>query len=916
MESMMHQPQDTLRHLRNRHLLRYSRLLWVASAVLGIVCLATQSLGFGAQVGRSVLLVLLAVSGLVLVTVGREHLKSHPSWNPTAWVGGLALLHALMWGYQARMGGGCLTLAVAFAGLAGIAFFTHWRLFLISWTPVAVMPILVDGPVTAGELMQLHIPLMAVIVFGFWQGHRMSIRMLENALESRHLTDLLARHRDQLEETVSRRTAELEQSNNRLNDEVELRKQINQSLVKSEEQVNMAMAAGGIGFWDWDIANRRVYHSDKQKFFGHSTQDSDYIDLESRVLKADQPRVRRALMLHLKDRTRYYHARYRIVNLDNEGYTWLEDSGKVIERDAGGRPLRMVGTRRDITDDMRNQEELRLSSSLFNNSPDGVFVLDGAQRLRTCNRVFSQMFQQQKGQLIGLPLFQVIPTEQQERIAQGMVNNGRWQGDIVALRKGHQRFPMRLTLTAIRDTEGRISHYLGIVRDLSDQRRNALQLDYLNNYDRLTGLVNRGYFHQLIKQFEEHDPLLVNHYAIAVLNLDQFKSVNDRLGQEIGDQLLKDVAARLNNLNDPVRHVARLGSDEFALYIDYEGNRAALEEVLALALEEVSRPSLIDDHELIVTASIGVTIVHHSNMRQLLNQAISAMNQARQQGGNAIQYYRPDLVRQPEQRERLELSLKQAVEDGDLTLDYQPKLNLATGLIDSVEALVRWHHPEQGPIAPEEFLPLAEDLGLIDAISNQVLQRACDDAAHWRHQGLGDISISVNLSSQQVLREDLVDRVRHALNRSGLPAEYLELEITESVLMEDVAHAQECLNRLRALGVQLALDDFGTGYSSLSYLKRLPIDTLKIDRSFLREVRDHGSSPVIEAIMAMADSLNMSVLAEGVETREQLGYLKQRGCDYAQGFLISRPLPSDDILPLIRHSNLRLVTEARPDQLH
>ncbi len=913
----MHQPQDTLRHLRSAYLLRYSYLLWVASAVLGIVSLASQSYDRWAFTGALTLLLTLSGMGLALSRWGRRHLKARPGWNPAIWVGALALCHALFWGVQARMGGLSLSLGIAFSGLAGVAFFTHWRLFWLAWLPVAILPVVLPGRIGADTLLQIHLPLMAIVVVGIWQGHRMSMRMLENALESRHLSELLTRHRDQLEDTIARRTTELEQSNSRLNDEVELRKQINQTLVKSEEQMNMAMAASGIGFWDWDIANRRVYHSDKQKFFGHATQDSDYIDLEARVFEADRPRVRRALMLHLKDRTRYYHARYRIQHEDESDYKWLEDSGKVIERDARGRPMRMVGTRRDITDDMRKQEELRLSSSLFNNSPDGVFVLDSEQRLRTCNRMFSQMFQRQKGQIVGLPLFQVIPTEQQARIAQGMVNNGRWQGDIVAMRHGHQRFPMSLTLTAIRDTDGRISHYLGICRDLTDQRRSALQLDYLTNYDKLTGLVNRGYFHRLVKQFEEHEPLLNNHYAIAVLNLDRFKAINDSLGQDVGDQLLKDVAARLNNLNDPVRQVARLGSDEFALYIDYEGNRNALDETLALALEEVSRPSLIEDHELIVTASIGVCIVHHDNLRQLLNQAIAAMNQARLQGGNNIQFYRQVLTNQPEQRQLMEAALKKAVDEGALSIDYQPKLNLSTGLIDSVEALVRWHHPEQGPIAPDDFLPLAEETGLITRISDQVLHRACQDAASWRNQGLGDISVSVNLSGQQVYRDDLYDRVADALDRSGLPPEYLELEITESVLMEDVAHAQDFLNQLRSLGLSLALDDFGTGYSSLSYLKRFPIDTLKVDRSFLREIRTGESSPVIEAIMAMAESLKMSVVAEGVETREQLSYLKKLGCDYAQGFLISRPLPATEILPLIRHSNLRLYAEeARPEQLH
>ncbi|WP_162824598.1 putative bifunctional diguanylate cyclase/phosphodiesterase [Saccharospirillum mangrovi] len=898
----MYQPQDTLRFLRHSLMLRYSLLLWVCSFLLALVCLWVRGALLSSM--ELPLMALLSGAGMALSHWGGMHLKMRPSWKPDVWIDSLALVHGLYWGWQASAGGLCLTLGIAYAVASCIALIPQWRSQLVACLPVLLVPVLANPGLPTQTLVELHLPLMSLILLASWQASNMAYRNLESLIDKRRLTTQLSRHRDQLESIVSRRTSELEAANKRLNDEVYLRQQVNQTLLKSEEQMNMAMAASGIGFWDWDIAGRRVYHSDQQRFFGQVTDVTDYIDLEAWVDVADRALVRRALRAHLKGRTRFYHARYRLHRPDADRPIWLEDSGRVITRDAQGRPLRMVGTRRDISKDMRLQEELRLSSSLFNNSPDGVFVLDASQRLRTCNRVFSQVIGRQKSQLVGNALFDVIRTEQRNRIAQGMVNNGRWQGDIIALRDGHHRFPMRLTLSAIRGTDGRTSHFLGIVRDLTEQQHTALELDYLHNYDKLTGLFNRAYFHQLLKQFETHEPLMSNQYAVAVLNLDRFKAINESLGQDIGDQLLRDVSARLNNLQDPVRSVARLGGDEFALLFDYGGDRQALDNALSAALEEVSRLSLIDEHELIVTASMGVCLVHRDNLHQLLNQAITAMGQARQRGGNKWLYYRQALSDKPAERRQLVADLSAATTTSQLSVDYQPKLNLSTGLIDSVEALVRWQHPERGPIEPEDFLPLAEEAGLIGRISDAVLQRACLDAARWQRQGLGDIAVSVNLSASQVYRSDLYDRVAMALKQSGLEAKYLELEVTEAMLMEDANHAQDFLNQLRSLGVRLTLDDFGTGFTSLNYLKRFPIQTLKIDRSFIQEWRPGESSPVIEAIMAMADSLKMEVVAEGVESREQLSYLKRLGCGHAQGYLISRPLPATELLTLIQHANL------------
>ena len=356
---------------------------------------------------------------------------------------------------------------------------------------------------------------------------------------------MLTDNQAELQVKIKKRTGEIEQANKRLSLEVQLRKEVNQALIQSEEQLNLAMTASGIGFWDWDIKNRKVYHSDTERFFGdESAIEEDEFSLIPYVMPEDQPAVKKALTRHLRGHSDYYQARYRVLLPETPMPRWIEDIGKITERDEHQRAIRMIGTRRDVSKDMQLQEDLSLSSSLFNNSSEGVFVLDDQQQFRTCNRVFCQIFGRQKGELIGLPLFQVIRTDQDHRISQGMVSNGRWSGDLMANRNDNDRFPMSLTLTTIRRDDNSVSHYLGICRDQSESERTQNEISYLNNYDKLTGLFNRTYFHEVLRQFREHNPLQANHYAVCVLNLDRFKSINESLGLEVGDQLLKDLAAR------------------------------------------------------------------------------------------------------------------------------------------------------------------------------------------------------------------------------------------------------------------------------------------------------------------------------------------------------------------------------------
>lgn len=913
----MYSESETLRQRRLQYLLKYAPRYWLASLGLSIASAVIELINDHPLHLISIgIISLVSIIGYASAILSRQRVRRDPLWSPILWFMALLLCNSMLWGLFARHGTIFNTFAISLCVVASITQFTHGRLGIAAVLPATLIPIPFLYFSDPALLWQVHIPIVVLVYVASFQRHSLGLANIRSEFESSRLNQLMTDSQLDLQQKIQQRTVQLEEVNKRLSNEVELRRDVNQALIQSEEQLNLAMDASGIGFWDWDIPTRNIYHSDTERFFECSdTLEDQPFDVFDLIVPADIKIVRKAMTRYLRGNSDYYAARYRIETRKTHSLRWIEDIGKISERDANGKAIRLMGTRRDISKDMQLQEDLSLSASLFNTNPDGVFILDSDHNFRTCNRAFCEIFQRQKGELIGESLFQVIRTEQQTRIIQGIENNGRWDGDIVAARGKNERFPITLTVTVVKREDDSISHYLGICRDQSDSERTKHEFDFNGNYDKLTGLFNRGYFHQVLDQFHEHRPLQANHYAVCVLNLDRFKTINESLGIEVGDQLLTDLAARLNNLQEPTRQVSRLSSDEFALIIEFENDQDHLLHVLNAIQGDITRPFLVNEHELIVTASIGVCVISESNLSQMMNHAIAAMNQARYQGGNNFQFYHQKLATSPLERLQLEKSLRKAITNQEFSVDYQPKLNLHTGIIDSVEALVRWRHPHKGVLDPQDFIPLAEETGLISAIGEQVLNKACMEAATWRERGFGDISVSVNLSSHQIRRDDLYDVIQSALQTSQLPAEYLELELTESMLMEDISHAQDFLNQLRSLGVRLALDDFGTGYSSLSYLKRLPIDTLKIDRSFIAETRDGTKSPIVEAIMAMADSLNLSVVAEGVETQAQLEYLRTLACDYAQGFIISRALPASEILTLIRHSNMQMLNQS-PESVH
>jgi diguanylate cyclase (GGDEF)-like protein len=442
------------------------------------------------------------------------------------------------------------------------------------------------------------------------------------------------------------------------------------------------------------------------------------------------------------------------------------------------------------------------------------------------------------------------------------------------------------------------------------------QLQHAATHDVLSGLPNRMLLADRLGQAIAHAERRQKHFAVFVVDLDRFKAINDSLGHLAGDAMLKEVARRLASVLRKADTLARLGGDEFVLVLNEISAPADVEAVAARVLADIARPVKLSDLELHTSASIGISLfpTDGTNADTLLQHADAAMYHAKKNGRNTYQLFAPAMSAFAKERLELENGLRRALTQHEFVLHYQPKVDVHGGGVDSAEALIRWQHPTRGLTAPLDFIPLAEESGLIVPIGEWVLREACRQACAWQAAGLRPMRVAVNLSAQQFRQKNLVEVVRSALSAARLEARYLELELTESAVMHDAEQSIEVLRQLSALGVRISVDDFGTGYSSLSYLRRLPLDKLKIDRAFIRDVvTNREDAAIVRAIVALAHNLHLKVIAEGVETPDQLAFLRELGCDQYQGFHYSVPVPNNVLVEMLRERQTRAPAPAAVD---
>jgi diguanylate cyclase (GGDEF)-like protein len=562
------------------------------------------------------------------------------------------------------------------------------------------------------------------------------------------------------------------------------------------------------------------------------------------------------------------------------------------------------------------QEASSLNQAIMDAAPIGLMTFGADARIVTANRASHRMHLYEPGELLNQHMNIFIeagpgpgPTTRPpgsdsrwgRSVASGIAPDANLsEVEMTCLRKDGSQFPASVIDLPLHDMQGHSLGGLRLVTDITERKRAVARVEHLALHDSLTGLPNRRQLHERAEELISKARLQSQRFALALIDLDRFKEVNDTLGHSVGDQLLIMVAERLKDAVRSTDTVVRMGGDEFAILLPDVGHAEQATDIGQKLLDRLARSAIVEGHALQVSASIGLAFFpeHGHDLKTLLVSADASMYDAKGRGRDTVSVYEPAMERHKVKQGELRVELRRAVADNAFVLHYQPIIDAQSGRVRCLEALVRWRHPERGMVPPGEFIPLAEETGLIVAIGSWVIRQACADLARLRKLGQPDLRMAVNISPRQFVSDGLETCVREALDEAGLEGPALELEITESVLMNSVKRTTDILASLRGFGVTMAIDDFGTGYSSLSYLAHLPVQTIKVDRSFVRQIEDglRGAS-LTAAIVSMARGLGMGVVAEGIETAKQHAHLVDLGCDLLQGFRFAMPMAYDDLKP-------------------
>jgi diguanylate cyclase (GGDEF)-like protein/PAS domain S-box-containing protein len=596
---------------------------------------------------------------------------------------------------------------------------------------------------------------------------------------------------------------------------------------------------------------------------------------------------------------------------------WFSISGRpLFDSDGSFRGYR--GTGRDVTAQRRSEEELRLAASVFDTSAEGVCVTDPEHRILAVNRAFETITGYTRDEALGqtprLLSSGMHDTAFYDAMWRAISAGGRWQGEIWDRRKSGEIFAAAMSISAIKDASGSVCRYVSVFSDVSERKLAEQRISFLAHHDFLTGLPNRVVMEDRLAHAIALAERNGTRLALLFIDLDRFKNINDSLGHHVGDLVLREVAGRLVACTRKSDTVCRLGGDEFLVILDGLLEEEDAGRIAAKILDGLAARCTIEGHALYVTPSIGISVYPQdgSDPGTLMKNADAAMYHAKKQGRNVYQFFTRELNVKASERLTLENSLRRGLERDEFLLHFQPQLDIRSGRIVGVEALVRWRHPEWNMVSPGRFIPVAEDTGLVIPLGEWILRRACFLGRQWQDRGWA-LPVAVNISATQFHHKGFMDSVSRALADSGLDPRRLELELTEGVVMADGGDNDARLHRLKSLGISLAIDDFGTGYSNLGYLKRFPLDRLKIDQSFVRDlVNDPTDRAIVQAIIALGRTLGLRTIAEGVETTEQRDRLRALGADEFQGYLFRPPLPVDALERLMEeHAPANVPVEAR-----
>ncbi|WP_157606747.1 EAL and GGDEF domain-containing protein [Sedimenticola selenatireducens] len=667
-----------------------------------------------------------------------------------------------------------------------------------------------------------------------------------------------------------------------------------QALTLSEQRLQAILANAPAVVYLKDLDGRYLMINNLYETLFHLDGQEVVGKLDSDLFPSAQAEALRANDLQVQEHGHPLQVEEQVPQ-DDGMHTYI--SIKFPVRDGNGQIYGVCGISTDITEKKRAEQRLRQSAAVFENISEGMFITDIKGRILDVNKAFSEITGYTREEVLGanprLWKSERHDADFYRAMWSSITRRGQWRGEIWNRRKDGNIYPAQLTISSISDDQGSVTHYVALFSDITNLKQSEEQLERLAHHDPLTELPNRLLFNARLSHALEQSRRSNQRLALLFIDLDRFKHINDSFGHVVGDELLRQVAGRLTACMREEDTVARIGGDEFIVLLESVGEPTHVVVAAEKILENFASPFQLHEREVFISPSIGISIYPRdgSDCGSLLRNADTAMYRAKEAGRNGFAFYTEEMTAQAVQRVLLESKLRKALELDELLLHYQPQLDMESGKLIGAEALLRWQQPEMGLIPPDRFIPLAEENGLILPIGEWVLHTACRQAKKWLEQGLAFGRISVNIATPQIQRGDLVRLVGQVLRETGLPSHCLELEVTESVIMEDFDQAIAVLEGLRALGVRLAMDDFGTGYSSLANLKRLPIEQLKIDQSFVRDIPDDSDDMAItRAVIALGISLQLEVIAEGVETEQQRQFLLQEGCRLGQGYLFQRPV--------------------------
>lgn len=726
---------------------------------------------------------------------------------------------------------------------------------------------------------------MAKVVLGLAGGLSLEAAKVRSTEEMSGSMQVLIETVLKMYDTLSSRTLDLMR-------ERALRKQVEALLLASEERWKFVLEGGGENVWDWDIENGYESHSDDDNLvFDIVRNNLCSIRGESSIHPADADRLKADLQAHLDGHTEFYVNKHRVLR-GNGGWSWVLTRGKVVSRDPAGHALRMVGTHTDIT-------ERELASLIYGYSAQAMFVSDVNNDIVSINPAFTQITGYTEQDVVGKnPAMLVAPVHDREfyrRIWRAIEATGAWQGEFWGQRKDGQVFYESLSVSAVCGEDGVPDHYVALFSDVTERKKAEETIVQQANFDSLTKLPNRRMFRELLDREIKKSHRTRTMLALLYVDLDHFKEVNDTLSHEIGDRLLVEAADRMVNRLRETDTVARIGGDEFTVIIPELHDITNVERLAQQLIVALGSPFQLGISQVHISASIGITLypADADNVSDLLKNADQAMYLAKRSGRGRFSYFTPAMQDAALERQRLMDDLRRAQSCDQFSVYYQPVVDLASGTVVKAEALLRWHHPERGLVEPSQFIPLAEESGLIVNLGQWIHQQALQQTELWRKNFNPDFQVSVNRSPVQFRSSGDLKNTMDNLRQLGLPGHSSVIEITEGLLMENDSEVLEQLLKLHDAGVEVALDDFGTGYSSLSYLLEFDIDYIKIDKSFIQGLEEDSQQMVLcEAMVMMAHRLGIKVVAEGVETERHHHLLSGMQCDYAQGFFYSKPVPA------------------------